>query len=78
MLLPLTAIAAFFVGSWILAMAIEFKIRSLGKREQKTKLTLPESGVSLISLILFLFTPTRFINSFPARKFEPESPQSPD
>ena len=78
MLLPLTAIAAFFLGSWILAIAIEFKIRSLGKREQKTKLTVPESGVSLISLILFLFNPTHLINSFPARKLESESPQSPD
>lgn len=72
MLIPLTAIVAVFVGVWFLAVAIEFKIRTMGTRKQKAAIALPESGVSLISLLLFLFAPTRFINPSDSLKFESE------
>lgn len=70
MLLPLTAIVTVFVGVWVLAVAIEFMIRPMSKRKQKPDILLPKSDVSLISLVLFLFTPTHFLNPSNSLKFE--------
>jgi len=78
MLLSLAAIAAVFVGVWILAVAIEFKIRPMGKGTQKSESVLPESSFSLISLLLFLFTPTRVTSPFHSLKFESEFHRSTD
>lgn len=72
MLLPLTTIAAVFAGVWILAVAIELRLRPMGKRKQKPDMLLPKSDFSLISLLLFLFTPTRFINPSDSLKFGSE------
>ena len=69
MLLSLTAIAAVFVGAWVLAVAIEFRLRPMGKRKQKSGILLPTSDVSLISLLLFLFAPTHFTNPSHSLKF---------
>lgn len=78
MLLPLAAIATVFLGIWVLAVVIELKLRSMEKQKQKAKIAPPESGVSLISLLLFLFTPTRFISPSHSLKFESEFHQSTD
>ena len=78
MLLPLTAIATAFVGVWILTLAIEFKIRPMSKRRQEPAIALPKSQVSLISLILFLFTPTPFVSPFHSLKLESEFHRSTD
>jgi hypothetical protein len=72
MLLPLTAIAAVFLGAWVLAVAIEFRLRPRRKRKQKSDILLPKSDVSLISLLLFLFAPTRFTNPSHSLKFGSE------
>lgn len=78
MLFPLAAIATVFLGVWVLAVAIESRMRSMGKRNQKSNNLLPTSGVSLISLLLFLFTPTHFISSSNSLKFKSELYRSTD
>ncbi len=72
MLLPLAAIATVFLGVWVLAVAIEFRLHPLRKRKQNSAIALPESGFSLISLILFLFTPTPLIRPSNAWRLESE------
>lgn len=78
MLLSLTAIAIGFVGIWVVAVAIKFRLRPISKRNQKAEIALPELSVSLISLLLFLFAPTRFINLSHTLKFEPECHREAD
>lgn len=77
MLLPLVTIATFFMGVWVLAIAIESRFRSMRKRKQKSDV-LPKSDVSLISLIFFLFAPTHFISPSDSPKFESEFHRSTD
>ncbi len=78
MLLAMVAIAAVFLGIWGLAVALESKFHRMGKRKQKPEVALPESSISLISLLIFLFTPTRLINSSNVLKFESEVHRSTD
>lgn len=76
MLLPLAAIAAVFLGLWVLALGIESGVRSTSR--PKSVGTLPKTGLSLLSLLLFLFAPTRFMESLPLLKSEAKSTQSID
>ncbi len=76
MLLPLVAIAVTFFGIWVFAVAIEFWIHSI--RKPKTAIALPKSGISLVSLLLFLFAPANFTNFLCPLKFEVESERGED
>jgi len=78
MLLLVAVIAAVFGGVWVLAVAIEFRVRLMRKRKQKSVIALPKSHISLISLILFLFTPTHFFTPLHSWKFESEFHRSTD
>lgn len=76
MFLPLVAIAFTFLGVWVFAVAIESWIRPIGK--PKTAIASPKSGVSLVSLLLFLFAPTSCLNFLHPLKFEVESEHGED
>jgi hypothetical protein len=69
MFLPLAAIAFTFFGIWILAVAVEFWIRSIGRAKSAV---LPKSGISLVSLLLFLFAPTKFTHLSNSLRFDAE------
>lgn len=76
MLLPLVAIAFTFFGIWVFIMAIKFWIRPTGK--PKTAIALPKSGISLVSLLLFLFAPASSIDLLYPLTFEVESERGED
>lgn len=76
MFLPLVAIAFTFLGVWVFAVALESWIRLIGK--PKTAIASPKSGISLVSLLMFLFAPATFINFLHPLKFEVESQHRED
>jgi len=76
MFLPLVAIAFAFLGIWVFAVAIEFWIRSTGK--SRLAIALPKSDISLVSLLMFLFTPASFVDFLHPLTFEVESEHGED
>jgi hypothetical protein len=76
MFLPLVAIAFTFLGVWIFAAAIKSWIRSTGK--PKIAIASPKSGISLISLLMFLFAPASVTDFLHPMKFEVESERGED
>lgn len=76
MLLPLVAIGFTFFGIWVFAVAIKFSIRPTGK--PKTAIALPKSGISLVSLLLFLFAPASLPDFLHPLKFEAKSERGED
>ncbi len=78
MLSALIEIAAVFLGSWVIAVAIQFKIRPQTRRQPKPEIVIPESEVSLLSLLLFLFAPMRVTRPFSSLKGRSMSHRSPE
>jgi hypothetical protein len=76
MFLPLVAIAFTFLGIWVFAVAIESWIRLIGN--PKTAIASPESDISLVSLLLFLFAPAGFTNFLYPQKLETKSDRGED
>jgi hypothetical protein len=76
MLLPFAAIAFIFFGFWVLAVAIEFWFHPMGR--PKIAIALPKSGISLVSLLLFLLAPASFADFLHPLTFEVESKRGED
>lgn len=78
MLFALVEIAAVFLGGWVVAVAIQFKIRPKRRRHPNPEIAVPESEVSLLSLLLFLFAPIRVTRPFPSLNGQSAFRRSPE